>query len=937
MIKYALSLCISLFLAVGPVAAQIQEAAVGGRGAPQGVGATGAVRGETNSTVPGLPSATPGLVGTLNGRTSSVIIQPDRPQTLNAISPVPAAADVHSLITPSFIANPETAVKNPSLTPDAQSNASRYLDVVAAQFAGLGNRKPEALAVTVSAPKRPWYAFNRLKLKVISATLTAAMVAMVTVTPVVHSYNARVLPIFNPVVAAAKFDSNETQDALVHATDINDAIAKWTPDTHLIMIGNPLDTGSQKALASWLAKTHWTVVLMQANGNSSYKDNEGRTHYGEEALKFAIGQGIPHKSGFSSFIHEASGLPDGSVLLLSINQHFMALHNSAAQKAHGLDGETEFISRNPDRPTKTDRWIIEHMRRNGNIMGAVKDTVTNIDALLDRAVAAAAQNAESSIASAKASVEAYAQARSAFVSAHPSAAATIGAADLAGLRAQLASAQKALAAKNTVEAALIAGKASATALKATSAMRSYEDAFTAGQDALASARKEVTTLEEASASFLREHPKATGDLAHPDTRAMRDQLASAESTLSADPSGAKSSANSIASKVRSALNALHEYASGADKIAASEAVLKQLLSSKHARAASSALTTARQSLREAREAHDLGASMWSSHLQSAKSALAKAERSISDAAAAASRNAAIFLALMGLMTLLTGGLAFFLNRRARIKAAEAQTLYDAWDTGLHLKSNSNIDKLIEKVRLYAAVSGATKRDYTGESADLARQVRGDSGQATLLLAKARQIHALANDRLHPAIGTPGWLINLFWPSRFAEAIRLLKDEPVTFKPEEGASLFGAEKTWRDDLFGEISSYQPFRKSFNEVIAEFNKMAAAALSSVERLEYAVTQNETIITAVVAELKSSAARKTSPAFKTGALFAVPSLFSAAIPAGEALAAAARATVKTDPISAIYGAAEQAKRISADVKSLLGLLEGARVNSLASSTAA
>ncbi len=958
MIKQTLSLYIALFLAVGPVAAQVQEAAVSGKGGPTGVNATAA--GPGPATVPGLPSADPGLTGTspVIAAITAASVNPETLRTL-AANPSPAAAYARALIAApvapaaraeavkalgeAVVARLEAAVQTLQAQTSGSTKASTSLKTVAAEFAALGHRAPEALAVAGAAvssarrlapPKRSWSA---LKTAAIAATM---LIAMTVTAPAIHAQNAVQGPA--PVAAMGQMPAEagpgQQQAEVVQASDINDAIAKWTPSTRLIIIGNPgLDQGSQQRLAAWLADKHWTVILMKNEGNSSYLDGEGRTHRGEDALNFAIGQGIPHKNGFStSFIHEPSGLPDGSVLLMSMDEHFMTMHNSEAQRANGLDGETRFISPDADHPTGLDRWLINRMRHGHDIMGAVQETVTNIDALLDSAVAATAANAQSAVASAKSAVEDFARARTAFENAHPSAAAAIGAADVASLRTQVTAAENALASKKNSEATRIAGSVSATANAATSAIRGYESNFTAGQSAIAAARTDIDSLENASASFLKSHPKATGDLARPDVRAMREKLSSAESALSANPSGAKSAAEAAASEARRVQTALNEHAAGADQIAASEGILAQLESRERAGAAATDLVTAKQALREAREAHGLGASVWASQLQSAKSALANAERSISDADAAASRNALLAMLLWILLGLGTLGTGLFLNWRARLKAAEAQTLYDAWETGLHEKSNANIDRLLEKVSLYAAVSGSTKRSYTGQSAQIAAQVRSDSGQATLLLAKAREIHGRAQALLHPAIGTPGWLLNVFWTSRSVEAIRLLQDEPVTFKPAESEALFGARKNWRDDLFGDIKSYKPFQKSFNEVIAEFNKNAAAALASIERLEFAVTQSGKVIDGVAADLRRSAERG-SAAAAADALFAVPSLLAKTIPAGETLVAKARSSVKTDPVSAIYGEAEQAKRVAADAKSLLDLIENARAHALAASTAA
>lgn len=936
MIKHALSLYVSLILVAGPVAAQVQEAAVSGKGGPAGVSAAATGPG-SNSAMPGLPNMAPGLTGTLPGGASPVIAaiqaaaaQPENLRAL-AANPSPAAVYARALIaapvTPAVrteavaslgeavVARLEAAVKTLSTEAAGSAKAAASLKSVAAEFAALGERVPETVEATaaakpsrmLSAPKRAWRA---MKTAAIMATMA---VTMAVASPALHAQTA-VLPNFNPVSIVMQVGANQTQNQIVHATDINDAIAKWTPNTRLIIMGNPgIDEGSQRALAAFLADKHWTVIIAENASGMSFRDVDGNIRSGKQALEFGAGQGIFRKNGFGGQIDATSGLADGSILVISMGEHYLYLRNSEAQRVNGLDGEQNFAG-------NLDQWAKARLRAGGDISGAVKETVTNIDSRLNSAVASSAQSAKSSVADAKSAVEELARARSAFERSHPSVA--IGAVDLSALRGQVASAEKALSAKNVSEAARIASGASSSARGAISAMQNYDTTYASGQASIASVRGEVDALEKASGSFLKAHPKATGDLARPDIRAMREKLSSAESALSANPSGAKSAADSVASEVRRVQTALNEHAAGADQIAASEGILNQLEARSQAGAASPDLVTAKQSLREAREGHELGASTWASQLQSAKSALANAERTISDADAAASRNAMIQLWLLILSGVFTLGAGTFLNWRARKAGRKAEAELAKWDGILEKKLDTVIDELDSRMDVYVGpISGEKSRGWEEETAKAAATVRHDAGRAKLYLAMARNIHDRATALVRPKAMSLGWLVNQFWPSRFAEAEAMLATEPLTFKPQDGFdALFEKASDWRGDLYGEAKDYAPVSENFESVMAKFNATSKSAVEALDEIEKASTGYGAAFDTTEAAI--AAAEKNAAEAASGTFFKLEALGSKILPQARETLTAARGKAAKNPVGAMKGQGALAERMAADSKSLAEL---------------
>lgn len=933
MIKHALSLYIALFLAAGPAAAQMQEGAAARRAGPAPVGTAGlnSASGPINA-LPSLPAASAGLSAAPSPAIAPVVTALQaaaaRPEGLRALAAdaSPAAVYARALIaapaTPAVraeavralgepaVARLEAAVAAMSSEAAGSAKAAASLKTVAAEFAALESRAPEAPAASAPAARRlaaPSRAWNALKRATVTAMMAVTLTMSVAGPAIAQSPLA--LPNANPVVMMAQAGAAQQQAQVVQAADINDAIAKWTPATKVIVIGNPgLDAGSQRQLAAWLADKHWTVIIIQSSAGMTYRDAEGRTHRDNDAVEYGAGQGLYKKNGFGSQVDAASGLQDGSILVITMEQRKLFLRNSEAQRVNGLDGEREF-------PGNLDQWAKARLRAGGDIMGAAKETVTNIDARLNSSVASASQNAKSSVASAKTSLEELARARAAFERSHPSAAASVGAADLGALRLQLSSAEKALASKNNADAASLAGAVSSSARAATSAMAGYEKSYDSGKASIASARSEVDALEKASGSFLKSHPKATGDLARPDVRALRENLAKAESALSSNPSGAASAAAGVVSEVRRVQTALNEHAAGADQIAASEAMLSRLEARERAGDASPDLTTAKQSLREAREAHDLGASTWSAQLQSAKSALANAERTIADADAAASRNAMIRLWLMILAGLTTLGAGTFLNWRARKAGRKAEAELAKWDAILEKKLDTVIDELDKRMDVYVGpISGETSRGWEEETAAAAAKVRQDAGRAKLYLAMARSIHDRATALVRPKAMTLGWVVNRFWPSRFVKAEAMLATEPLTFKPQDGFdALFEKASDWRGDLYGEAKDYAPVSENFESVMAKFNAASKTAVAALDEIEKASTGYGAAFDATEGAIKTAAARASQTLAND--YFKVEALGASILPQARETLAAARAKAAKNPVGAMKGQGALAERMAAD----------------------
>lgn len=274
-------------------------------------------------------------------------------------------------------------------------------------------------------------------------------------------------------------------------------------------------------------------------------------------------------------------------------------------------------------------------------------------------------------------------------------------------------------------------------------------------------------------------------------------------------------------------------------------------------------------------------------------------------------------------------LAWLLNRRRRPVKEEAEALLASWQTALDRKLEALFGELERRVkRLAGPVSGDGRR-FAGETAELARQARSDVGSLTILWTSARAVLEQARERIRPRRPGPA-LYNLFLPGNYLRGLALLRDEPVPFDPAEGLPrLFRGERTWRDDLLGDLAGYQPFRKSFAELVEEFHTRAARAAGALDELEAALRELPPLLEKTHERIWQTGLQKEylAEAGAADGLFLVPAVFSEVLPAAEAALEEARGTAVADPVGTWKGSGARAGRLAADAWRLAGLCRGAR----------
>lgn len=159
----------------------------------------------------------------------------------------------------------------------------------------------------------------------------------------------------------------------------------WQANQQLYVKGNVgVSEDRLSDLATWLRSNgpHWTIVLIESAADETYTARWGHKR-GMDAVEHALGIELSGKTRFGELVHPVTGQPNGCIFVLSKKDRGM---NYFASEAHDLRrlGEAHWFG-NLDQPA------IRAMRSGERMVDAVKNTVTNIDSRLNRAIAAEAQ------------------------------------------------------------------------------------------------------------------------------------------------------------------------------------------------------------------------------------------------------------------------------------------------------------------------------------------------------------------------------------------------------------------------------------------------------------------------------------------------------------------------------------------------------------------
>jgi hypothetical protein len=454
------------------------------------------------------------------------------------------------------------------------------------------------------------------------------------------------------------------------------------------------------------------------------------------------------------------------------------------------------------------------------------------------------------------------------------------------------------------------------------------------------ARAEIQTATDALArlatragEFARRHPDATSDLARPELPKLQASLASAGQQLAAGNfSAARTSAGRLRAEVEAALRALDQHGADAARLERARARHQFLAQDSRAPIVKDRLDVAARALELATVEYRRADSRYLAHLGETEQALGLAEAGV----AAAEREARIRRIAAragtgyGLALLTIVGLV--LNRRRANVKREAEEQCAAWDRALSEKSDALFRLLDRRGVVVGSSATEAARRYAGDTLKLAGQIIQDVDQLFIMSACAGRVLADARARLRPRHPLAR-LSTLVSRRPFQGALRLLREEPIPFRPDEGLDLVvrGA-RTERDRLLGRLEDYQPFRMTFTALIEAFDRQAERAVANLDRIESAVANVADHFRAIEARLPAAQADlEHFDRLAADGLLPLAEVRDGLLPAAAASLAEARALAAVDPVAAEAGPAERARQQAEDAAAIIALALRARTELL------
>lgn len=448
--------------------------------------------------------------------------------------------------------------------------------------------------------------------------------------------------------------------------------------------------------------------------------------------------------------------------------------------------------------------------------------------------------------------------------------------------------------------------------------------------AIQTAGETLNRLRSATQELRRRNAKLTGDLANPDLPAFDATLTEARTALAfGDAPKATTIARELRQRLEARLESLTHHARDAEVFDELGARYQELAQRPHAAAAGETLTSAVSSMRAARESHARGESRYAAELAAATQSLNVARAQIDATQRAAELRRKLALGASGGSFVLIAIVLFAMNRRRRAIKREAEVLLEDWRTALGEKTTALFSLLDRRATVVGSSAADAATRYRGDTLEQARRIIADVDELFIMAACVDRVLRDVETALTPrTLWTQ--LAHLFLRRPHQRALRLLRDEPIAFRPEEGLELVvRGPRTERDRLIGDLASYRPFTSSFNDLIKAFNDHAGAALEGLDRIESALIEAGRLLTNVRESLDQVEGQRTALSARESAddWFTVPELFERLLPAAESSLAQARARAGADPVGMLEHEGQLASRQAGDARELARIAATAR----------
>ncbi len=444
------------------------------------------------------------------------------------------------------------------------------------------------------------------------------------------------------------------------------------------------------------------------------------------------------------------------------------------------------------------------------------------------------------------------------------------------------------------------------------------------------ANAELATLQQRTAKLADGRPEMTGDLARLDATLYQAPAAEATRLLAgADYAMARQVAGELRTRIGQQLHRLDQYTEDASRLEELGGRYQALSQARYSSSARQPLEVAAENLKSARAEHARADSAYVGHLAAAQEAL-RAAGSAMASAARATQAAWAVAALAGSTTLAGLGLiGLFLNRRRLKPKHDAEALHATWTRGMREKTDALFVLLDRRAQVVGSSVAEAGERYDGESLPLCQRIIQDVDELFIMSACVDRVMAQAQALL-VARSLSGRFVNFFSRRRYRRVLRLLRDEPIVFKPAEGLDLIvRGQRTERDRLLGDRAAYEPFAMTFQQLMDAFNQRAERALTNLDLLESSVVNCTGAVQAAQTDIEAAAGAEAdlAAAAKNDRFLRLDAVFSRLLPAARNEMAEALKQALKDPVGAARTRAAKARQQAADAAKLTALALAAR----------
>ncbi|MEM9283540.1 MAG: hypothetical protein AAGA96_17085, partial [Verrucomicrobiota bacterium] len=280
----------------------------------------------------------------------------------------------------------------------------------------------------------------------------------------------------------------------------------------------------------------------------------------------------------------------------------------------------------------------------------------------------------------------------------------------------------------------------------------------------------------------------------------------------------------------------------------------------------------------------------------------------------------VILLLAGLVFL---GVANILRRKSR---NESTSLFATWQTQLAGKFDE-LFQLMDRTGLVLGSSHDVKeRGFVGTTETLALSTIRGVDELFIMSAATDRVMEEVEKLIQPS----SWIrrvFNLFSSRNYRQAVSLLTSDPIGFDQKDHLEAILApspdpEPTPRRTLLGETEDYEPFRISFEQLMAEYDSRHEKALAGIGRLESGIDG----LPITLLELQTASDRHgaradlLAAAAETDRIFSLESLRETLLPALQESMIRSSRLGENDPVAAFETLLPTSKRIETEIASIL-----------------